>query len=76
MRKNYGHSTAVGLDYFRYSDYDKVVNYATTLMNDPNRDAYQPLWNNCKTFAEDAIEAGAPWWYLVNPDPYNNIWFF
>ncbi len=59
LSERYGRDSAVELTYWQDADHKKIIDYAEKIKNDPNRDDYSILFNNCKTFAQEAIvEAG------------------
>jgi len=58
ISQNYGQGRPVRAQYYDDADFQRVVEFATGRMNDPNRDPYGILTNNCYTFAREAVEAG------------------
>lgn len=58
MSTNYGKDSEVSATYYSDANYKKIVDYARRVMNDPKRQRYSLLRNNCFSFAADAIEAG------------------
>jgi hypothetical protein len=60
VSKNYGQGRPVSATYDATADAKKVNAFAEQRRNDPKRDPYNLLTNNCKTFAKEAVEAGQP----------------
>jgi RHS repeat-associated protein len=58
ISQNYGHGRPVDAKYYSDADFQKIVDFAVRRMTDENRRPYSILNNNCKTFAQDAIDAG------------------
>ena len=56
LSKNIGKGSSVSYRYFDDADHRKVIDYAERMMRDRNRDPYSVWTNNCKTFANDAIQ--------------------
>jgi hypothetical protein len=44
--------------YNKQADSDKINRFAEEMKNNPNREKYNLLNNNCKTFAKRAVSAG------------------
>jgi RHS repeat-associated protein len=58
ISKHYGENSHVTATYYQDADNKKIIRFAKQRMNDKNRKPYNILNNNCKTFAQDAINAG------------------
>ena len=58
ISEKYGKGYPVLAQYYADADYQKVVDYAEQVKNDPNRKPYSLLNNTCFTFARKAIKAG------------------
>ena len=56
--QNFGKGAEVVATYYSDADAKKINKFAQKRMNDPKRDPYSVLMNNCKDFANDAIDAG------------------
>ena len=56
--EHYGQGTKVRTEYHADADAEKVNAFAEQRANDSGRKPYNLLTNNCKTFADEAIEAG------------------
>ncbi|MFC2140047.1 RHS repeat-associated core domain-containing protein [Bacteroidota bacterium] len=55
ISKHYGRNSDVSATYYSNADHQRVISYAESIKNNPNREAYSILWNNCYTFAYNAI---------------------
>ncbi|MFH2124597.1 MAG: RHS repeat-associated core domain-containing protein [Pseudomonadota bacterium] len=55
---HYGQGKPVQATYYSDGDFHKTDDFATERMNDKNRQPYSLLNNNCKTFANETIQAG------------------
>jgi uncharacterized protein RhaS with RHS repeats len=58
ISKEYGKGYPVWASYYSDADYQKVVDYAERIKNDPKRKPYSVPGNTCYTFSSSAIEAG------------------
>jgi RHS repeat-associated protein len=58
ISKHYGHGSHVTATYHKNADYRKIIRFARKRKNDKHRKTYGLIGNNCKTFRDEAIEAG------------------
>jgi RHS repeat-associated protein len=58
ISEHYGQNKPVDATYYNDADSQKTVNFASERMNNPKREPYDKFFNNCKTFAADAVKAG------------------
>ena len=66
--KNWGKGSPTFTLYYDSANYNDVVAYAEKVKADPNRSDYMLYFNDCMSFANDAIDAGLP--------PYYTSWGF
>lgn len=59
LSKNVGHGAKVSADYRPDADAKKTENFANGVANNPNRDSYSVITNNCYDFKDEALKAGA-----------------
>lgn len=58
ISERYGESRNVTARYYPDAHYQKVIDFALQRMHDKKRAPYNFWYNNCKTFAQGAIDAG------------------
>ncbi len=61
--KNWAKGSPTFTIYYDSADYNDVVAYAERVKADPNRSDYMLYFNDCMSFANDAIDAGLPFYY-------------